>query len=249
MILKNPWLVSYKPNPQARLRLFCFSYAGGGASVFRTWANQLPANLEIYAVQLPGREGRINESLFTEIYPLVRTLAPILLPYLDLPFAFFGHSVGALIAFETIRQLRNLKYPKPKHLFVSSRRAPQIPNPERPIYNLSNEEFIQKIRRYNGTEEAVLQNAELMDLFLPILRADLTINETYNYQVELPLDCSISAFGGLQDPLVNRQQLDAWCEHTSKNFSLLMLPGDHFFLKAQQQMLLTAISQDIRNLN
>ena len=245
MINTNPWINCPKPNPQARLRLFCFPYAGTGASTFRTWSDQLPPDIEVCPVQLPGREKRLSEPLFTHLSPLVKILALILLPYLDRPFAFFGHSMGALVSFELTRKLRHHKAPSPMHLFVSGRRAPQIPNPDPPIHQLPDNAFVGELRRYNGTPEAVLQNPELRSLFLPILRADLAINETYTYISEAPLDCPISAFGGLQDKEVSRKELDAWRDQTNTTFSLSMFPGDHFFLKREPDALWQAISQSL----
>ncbi len=241
----NFWLTCPRPNPQARLRLFGFPYAGAGASIFRTWQNELLPDVEVCAVQLPGRETRLRESPFTHVSPLIETLAQVLPPYLDLPFAFFGHSMGALVSFELARQLRRQKVPSPLHLFVSGRRAPQVPNPYSPIHQLPDAAFVEELRRYNGTSQVVLQNSELRSLFLPILRADLAVNETYVYMPEAPLDCSISAFGGLQDGEASRKELAAWRDQTSRTFTLRMFPGDHFFLKRERDALLRVISQDL----
>lgn len=248
MPVKNPWITYSKSNPQACLRLFCFHYAGAGASIFRTWSDQLPPDIEVCSVQLPGRESRLRETPFTSLLPLIHTLAPVLLPHLNLPFAFFGHSVGALLSFELARQLRRLNQPSPLYLFLSGRCAPQIPDPDPPIHQLPNADFIEELRHYNGTPEAVLQNTELMDWLLPILRADLAINETYVYTSEVPLDCAISVFGGLQDRKVSRNCLSAWREQTHSTFNLTMFPGDHFFLKSKQGVLLKAISQDLERI-
>ncbi|MBE9169281.1 thioesterase [Pleurocapsales cyanobacterium LEGE 06147] len=248
MVTPNFWLTCPRPNPQAHLRLFCFPYAGAGASVFRSWSDELSLDVEVYAVQLPGRETRLRESPFTRISPLIETLAQVLLPYLDLPFAFFGHSMGALVSFELARQLRRQKSPSPLHLFVSSRRAPQLPNPYLSIHHLPDTALIEELHRYNGTPQAVLQDPELRSLFLPLLRADLAVIETYIYMSEAPLDCSISAFGGLQDREASRKELAAWRDQTSKTFTLRMFPGDHFFLKRERYALLRVISQDLRRI-
>jgi medium-chain acyl-[acyl-carrier-protein] hydrolase len=130
--LNDAWVLCPKPNPQARLRLFCFPYAGGGASRFRLWPDFLPPEVEVCAIQYPGREARLGESPFTQLSPLVQTLASALRLYLNLPFVFFGHSLGALACFELARQLRRQGQPEPLHLFVSGRRAPQVPNPDPP---------------------------------------------------------------------------------------------------------------------
>jgi medium-chain acyl-[acyl-carrier-protein] hydrolase len=241
----TPWLSCPKPNPQARLRLFCFPYAGAGASIFRTWSNTLPSSIEVCSAQLPGREKRWQEKPLSELSPLIQTLARVLLPYLDKPFAFFGHSVGALVSFELARQLRRQNSSSPLHLFVSGRRAPQISNLAPPIHQLPTIAFIEELRRYNGTPEPVLQSPELMQLLLPVLRADLAIDEVYRYTCEPPLDCSISAFGGLQDKKASYQELEAWRAQTLGKFTLRTYIGDHFFLKPNNDEILQAILEDL----
>ncbi len=146
-------------------------------------------------MQLPGRESRLRDPCFTGLEPLVQALPP----YLDMPYAFFGHSLGALIGFELARALVRESRPGPVHLFVSDHSAPQIQNPDPPIHQLPEPDFIKKLRHLNGTPGEVLQHAELMALLLPVLRADFAINETYVYIPGSLLDCPISAFGGLQD--------------------------------------------------
>lgn len=242
----NPWITYAKPNPQARLRLFCFHYAGGAASAFRAWAAQLPAQIEVCPVQLPGRENRLREPLFTAVAPLIPILAAGLRPAMDMPFALFGHSMGALLSFELARYLRRQHDVQPVYLGLSGHQAPQLPDAEPPIYNLPEPEFIDRLRKFNGTPEEVLRHAELMQLVLPILRADFTLVETYSYQPDEPLACPISAFGGLQDARANRELLEGWREHTRGEFRLRMFPGDHFFLIGGRSLVLEALAQDLR---
>jgi medium-chain acyl-[acyl-carrier-protein] hydrolase len=236
----SPWLTCPKPNPKSRLRLFCFPYAGAGASVFRTWAKQLPT-VEVFSIQPPGRETRLREPCFTKLDAFIQALLPELLPYLDIPFALFGHSMGALISFELARYLQRSQLPTPSHLFISGRRAPQLPAIAPPIHHLPKAEFLHGLRSYNGISENVLQNSDLMDLFLPILKADFSIIETYTYREDTPLSCSISAFGGIQDIKVSRDSLNAWRDQTSSHFTLQMFLGDHFYLNQQPDFLLAAI--------
>lgn len=246
MVIQTAWIKRPRPNPQARLRLFCFPYAGGAASLFRTWADHLPETIEVCAMQFPGREERHREPLFAEVPALIAALLPDFTPWLDCPFAFFGYSVGALIGFELARQLRQQHHPAPRHLFVAGRRAPQIPDPVPPIHDLPDDRFIAELRSYNGTPEVVLQNAELMALFLPILRADFAMNETYAYTAQPPLDCPISALGGLEDQTVSLDGLKAWKDQTVASFDLQMFPGGHFFLKNAQAQILKTISQRLQ---
>ncbi|QBD78791.1 thioesterase [Ktedonosporobacter rubrisoli] len=242
-----PWLVRSKAQP--RLRLFCFPYAGGGASIYRQWFNKLPRDIEVCAIQLPGRENRIQEPPFTQLSPLVKTLRQVLAPYLDLPFAFFGYSMGAHISFELARLLRRQQQPGPAHLFIAAAHAPQLPHRDEAIHDLAEPEFLAKLASLGGTPEAVLQNAELMELLSPTLRADFKLYETHAYIAETPLDCPITAFGGEQDATVSRQELMAWNEQTTKAFKLYIFPGDHFFLHGEQERLLQATTQALLTLN
>lgn len=239
--ISNPWIVCPRPNPKAQLRLFCFPYAGGGAWSFRTWANELPATIEVCAIELPGRGTRMPEAPFTTLEDLLRSLLPALVSALDKPFALFGHSMGGLISFELARRLHQDCQLSPTHLFISGRRAPQIPDYDPPIHNLPEAQFLEKLRDFNGTPEAILQNHELMQLVLPTLRADFALLANYAYHPASPLDCPITVFGGLQDTTTNPKHLEAWREQTSHRFSLHLLPGDHFFLHQAQAQLLSLL--------
>ena len=241
----DTWVSWRSPNPQASLRLFCFPYAGGAALPFRTWPDSLPIAIELCPVELPGRGKRITSVPFTRLQLLVQAIAIALLPYLDKPFAFFGHSMGGLVSFELARLLHKNYGKSPVHLFVSGNRAPQVPDPDPPIHALPEPEFLEELRRLNGTPAAVLENAELMQLLLPAIRADFAVVETYAYTPEPSLDCPITAFGGLQDREVSCDDLKGWQEQTNAAFSLHMLPGDHFFLQSAQPLLLQSLSQEL----
>jgi medium-chain acyl-[acyl-carrier-protein] hydrolase len=241
----DSWIASRKPNPQARLRLFCFPYAGGGASIFRTWSDGLPMDVEVCPVQFPGRGTRLTETPFTQLSPLVQAVAQALVPLLDKPFAFFGHSLGALVGFELARQLHRQSGVQPVRLFVSADRAPQISRRDRPIHALPEREFLKELRRLNGIPGKVLEEVELMQIMLPVLRADFAVYETYVYSTEPPLNCPISTFGGLQDHRVSRGDLEAWRDQTSASFSLRMFSGDHFFWNTTQPLLLQVLSQEL----
>lgn len=246
-VLTNRWVVCNKPSPSATMRLLCFPFAGGGASIYRAWGAALSPQIEVLAVQLPGRETRLREPLYTDVHALTDELLTVLTPYLDMPFAFFGHSMGALIAFELARRLRQQGNGHLVHLFVSARSAPQVLNAEEPIYHLPTTEFIAKLRQLNGTPEIILQNAELQQMILPVLRADLELNETYSYTAQPPLDVPISAFAGQHDPRVTQESVAHWSAQTSKTFALRVFAGDHFFVNTHQAELLQAIQQDARS--
>lgn len=238
--------ISFKPAPQVRLRLFCFPYAGGGASMFYAWSSGLPPEVQVCPVHLPGRENRLTEPPFTRLSPLVQKLARVLLPFTDMPFAIFGHSLGAVIGFELGRELRRQHRLRPIHLFVSARRAPQLPNHASPLHQLRDAEFLQELlSRYNGIPKVILQDRELMKLFLPVIKADMAILETYAYASEEPLECPISAFGGLLDREISHADLEAWSRQTRSTFAVQMFPGDHFFIQSARAYLLRALSQDL----
>ncbi|MGB9180699.1 MAG: thioesterase II family protein [Pyrinomonadaceae bacterium] len=245
----DSWIISFKSNPKASARLFCFPYAGGGASIFSSWSENLPQSVEVCCFNLPGRGGRLREPPIQRLEIMVREMGQALRPYLDKPFAFFGHSMGALLCFELTRYLRREQCPQPLHLFISSRWAPQIPDPRPPLHNLPEEEFIAELRRLNGTPVEILEHAELMELVLPVLRADFAAVETYRYAPEPPLNCPITAFGGLQDTEIGREELAAWREQTIAAFMLRLLPGDHFYLHSSRQLLLHLLAQELELLS
>ena len=197
-------------------------------------------------MQLPGRETRLMERPFTQLSPLVQTVTKALFPFLDKPFALFGHSLGALVSFELARELRRQYDVHPARLFVCSARAPQILHRGLPIHNLPEKDFLAELRRLNGTPTEVLNNEGLMEIMLPHLRADFALYETYAYAPGSPLNCPISAFGGWQDRTVSHSDLEAWRDQTSVSFSSQMFPGDHFFLNANQLPLLRVLSEELR---
>ena len=238
----NAWLRINQPNHHAHCRLFCLPYAGGAASIYRTWHQHLPAEIEVWAVQLPGRENRIRENPFTNAADLVQALLPNILPYLDKPFALFGHSMGALIAYELAHALSQQGY-SPTHLLVSGRRAPFLPDAEPPLHTLPTIDlFLSAVQqRYNNLPAVIFADAELRDLFAPLLRADFTLVEIYQYRERAPLPCPIVAFGGDADPQVTEDELRAWQQLTQSNFALHLLPGGHFYLNEQRAQLLALV--------
>jgi medium-chain acyl-[acyl-carrier-protein] hydrolase len=213
--------------------------------MFRTWSDALPTDVEVCPVQLPGRSARLMERPFTELSPLVEALAQALSPLLNKPFALFGHSLGALIAFELARQLRRMYGVNPIRVFVSAGRAPQLPLRGALIHKLAANEFLAAVRRLNGTPAEVFEHEELLDIVLPLLRADVAVYESYVYSTEPPLNCPISGFGGLEDREISRSDLEAWRGQTTASFSLRMFPGDHFFLNTNQLLLLRMLSREL----
>jgi medium-chain acyl-[acyl-carrier-protein] hydrolase len=239
------WLFTFRPDTQSKLRLFCFPHAGGGPQAYSKWKQTLPASVELGLVQFPGRGSRFNEPLATSLPNLVASLARGLKPYFDKPFAFFGHSLGALLAFELARQVRKEFGILPLHLFASGRGAPRKPPLLPAIHALPKNEFVEELRHFNGTPKEVLETPELLELLVPILRADFSMNETYEYRPEPLLTTPITAFGGLQDSSTNQEVLEAWKEETTSGFSLVMFPGDHFFLHSPRVPFTSVLSREL----
>jgi medium-chain acyl-[acyl-carrier-protein] hydrolase len=229
-------------NSEIRRRLFCFPYAGAGAAVFRTWADLLPSDVELCVPGLPGRDARINEAPIPEMAPLVQSLAGQMVPRLALPYALFGHSMGAFVAFDLAHELSRLGLPPPSHLFVSAQRGPRLPYPEKPIFDLPDDGFLSGVvARYDSIPKAIMEQGELMRILLPTLRADFTLVEDYRYRAAVPLGCPITVFGRLEDSRITRSQLEAWSMETSDRCTLHLLPGGHFFINSARTELLALI--------
>lgn len=242
----SSWFIGPASSTQPQLRLFCLPYAGGGAAAYARWNDLLPPTVEVWRVQLPGRENRWREKPFTDLALLVETLASEMRPLLDVPFAFFGHSLGALTSFELARQVRRQFGLLPVHLLVSGRWAPHLPSPDSALHVLPDAEFVETLRRrYNNIPDAIANDPELMEIFLPLLRADITLLDTYHYVPESPLACPITAYGGDSDLRVAPDALEAWRTHTTQSFAVQMFPGGHFYLQAERVPLLRSLSREL----
>lgn len=237
----NPWLPPALLETRASMRLFCLPYAGSGASAYRLWASEVPPSLQVCAVQLPGRESRLREQPFTTAEALVPELIEGLRPFLDRPFAVFGHSMGALLGFELARALRALGLRQPAHLFLSGHRAPHLPRRGPDVHRYSHAEFIDELRKMEGTPEEVLAHEELMQIAVPILRADFELCAVYTYTPGDPLDMPLSIFGGAHDPTVPEEDLHPWNEHTRAGTTVRMFPGNHLYLKDRRQDVVRAV--------
>lgn len=224
----------YLPNDlssTAALRLVALPYAGGGAAQYYRWRQALDPRIELVPIQLPGREGRINEPPPTDLRALTAEISDAIEPAIDQPYAIVGHSMGATIAFELAREMRRRGQRLPELLVVAASGAPHHEQTAEPMRELPDEEFVVEMnRRFDGIPPAVREHKELLQLLLPALRADVTLLETYEYQDESPLETEFLALGGMEDRAVSRTQLADWRRHTSANFSQRMFPGGHFFL-------------------
>jgi surfactin synthase thioesterase subunit len=244
----NGWTsnVAEREAPADAIRLFCFPHAGGGASIFRPWLNELGPGVAVYPLQLPGREGRWLEPPVTRMSALIPQLYQALRPVLRPPFAFFGHSMGAFIAFELARQLRREYQPGPAALIVSAARAPQIPDPDPPVHRMAPDELLEHFKRLDSIPQELLDHPEVVSLLLPTLRADMELCETYFYAPEPPLSCSIAAYSGDHDCRAPREHLNAWGSQTGSEFRMRFFPGDHFyFVKEAHEAVNRALQEDL----
>jgi medium-chain acyl-[acyl-carrier-protein] hydrolase len=238
---QRAWFPTADPSAKAEIRLFCFPHAGAGTLLYRSWATELAPAVEVCPALLPGRESRANEPPAERIEELVSSLTAAIRTLLDRPFAFFGHSMGAGIAFELARSLRRAGLRLPVALFVSGARAPQYRLNWQPGPEPTDAELLDQLRRLEG-----LPADDSLRLALPLLRADTSLYRHYVYTPEPPLDIPIFAYGGDGDPNVRPEHLDAWREQTTALFERREFPGGHFYLRANQPELLEALRADLQ---
>lgn len=242
------WLPTFDNNPDADIRLFCLPYAGSSSLIYKSWPDDLPDFIEVCPVEFPGRGRRLAEPALSQVIPLVNKVASVIGKCDDKPFALFGHSMGGIVSYELAHKLRCDFNQNPIHLFISAHRAPHVQKDEMEImYNLPEPEFLAKLRDLNGMPKEVLEHQELMEMLLPILRADFTLCETYQYNKNQPLDCPITVFGGIADESVPSETLQPWQEHTTSSFCYHKVPGDHFFIFSSYKILVNKISEELSN--
>jgi surfactin synthase thioesterase subunit len=229
----------------AATRLFCFPFAGAGVSAYRDWQAGLPPAIAVCPARLPGRESRLPEIPFRHMAPLIRALADAILPHLDRPFAFYGHSMGAAIAFELTRLLRKESKPLPRALVASGARAPRYRLGHLPPPNPSEQELLSDLDKLEGVPPAVRENQELLRLVLPALLADTALYRGYAYTEEPPLECPIFAYGGTADHNVQHEHVERWRLETTGDFRARFFEGGHFFIDTARAEVLAALADDL----
>ncbi len=240
------WIICPHPRSDAKLRLYCFPYAGGGASAFYSWGKVLPENVEVCVIQMPGREERLGETLIKDMSKLANAVANEVIKSSKHPFAFFGHSMGAIVAYETARQLSSMGTLQPVHLFLSARAAPHLQENSDALRFLDDESFLDRLQKtYGAVPEVIRQSVELRQIFLPILRADVELLETYEESSSAPLNCPITALGGIHDPAISKEKLEGWKTRTKSEFRQYDFPGKHFFIDEERQSVVAAIATDL----
>lgn len=235
--------IKLKAVSQPEIRLFCFPHAGAGASAFKDWSKHLLPTVEMLAVQLPGRENRFSEPLINHMPIIVNQLVEEFKEYRDKPLIVFGHSLGALIGYEFVKAVEDKYGVTPNHLIISGARAPHLARFREPLSQLDDAMLTNVLRRYNGIDKNIIENTELLELFLPIIRNDLSLIENYQNRKRLPLSCGILAFAGEEDETVPCEQVEAWSQYTNSNFKFLTFPGGHFFIRSNTPQIMEIINE------
>jgi surfactin synthase thioesterase subunit/acyl carrier protein len=247
--VETPWLIAGPHRSEVRLRVLCFPHAGSSGATFSSWAAQLPPEIDICGVELPGRGSRRAERPLVRMRALIAAAVSGLAPAMEKPFAIFGHSLGALIAFELVRQLARQGGPQPLGLFVAGCRAPSLPAARPPIYASTEDELVHELDALNGTSPEILGNPEFRRIFLPALRADLEIGDTYAYRSGPALSCPVFAYGGLDDADARPDELKEWAREVERPLTTRFYPGDHFFLRTSEEVFLSALAQDLTSVS
>jgi medium-chain acyl-[acyl-carrier-protein] hydrolase len=246
----NTWITCPKPQNKAKLRLFCLPFAGGGASLYRPWTTALAPDIEVCPIQLPARENRYSEKPITDAYQLAETIATQIIPFTDRPYAIFGHSMGALLAYEVARVLEIQKIRPPEVLFLSAHRAPHMPRKRDLLHSLPDAQFIQSLKQYGGFPEEILNNQEFIDFVLPTMRSDMTLCDLYAFKNEdSQLHTPIEIFAGAGDPEAGPDEMKAWADYSQSGSNLKVFEGGHFFLRSHAKEVLDHISRSINSLS
>lgn len=240
----NRWICQLTPH-DGELRVFCFPYAGGSPHTFANWRSAFSKRIGIYTVQLPGRGRRLEEPSLDRLVSLASPIAKAIGAMADRPYVLFGHSMGALLAFETARVLRQMGCVKPAQLIASAYGAPQLPRRQPPIHLLDQDAFVSHIREMGGTPAELFRHQELLDLVVPILRTDFAAIENYVYRPAAKLDTPIMALVGKTDAFVSIREMTAWQDQTEAPFSLHVFNGGHFFLHTAEVDLLRLMSAEL----
>lgn len=246
--MNRRWLVGRPAGPSARLRLFCFPFAGGSATAYHRWPRLASPRLHVCGVEYPGRGTRMDEEPFMSLTGLVRHLADQIGPMLDRPFAFFGHSMGGLVAFELARTLRDRGWPAPVHLFISAAAEPGRPPHRTALYRASDEEVVDELVKLGGTPPELLADRELMSMTARVLRADYTALGTYEFRRAAPLAVPMTVLGGRADPITAPAELRGWQAQTVAGCRFRMFPGDHFYLHGAAADILRTVEDTVDDL-
>jgi medium-chain acyl-[acyl-carrier-protein] hydrolase len=244
LMTRSRWL-PFGAAPDAAVRLLCLPHAGAGATAYRAWGAEFPAAVGVCPVQPPGREKRRREPPLTTAQEIAVQLADEISEAVRPPYAIFGHSTGAVCAFEVVREIRRRGGPEPVHLFVSGRQAPQQPLEHTPLDGLSVDELAVVLRRLGGTPDEVLGQLDVLAMLQPLLVADFTVNESYLYRPEQPLDVPVTAFAATRDRGAEPERMAAWAAQTTASFAVHALSGGHFAIFDHARSVAGRIAADL----
>ncbi|WP_434339740.1 thioesterase II family protein [Motilimonas cestriensis] len=242
------WFHVPKPKVNPRLRLFCLSYAGGSSTTYLQFADELPNDVELVAVQLPGRGMRLSEASYTNLSQLVVDLSSQMKPLLKVPYVIMGHSFGSRLGYELVQYFRQQQWPLPVHFIASGSKAPHYKNTDSPIHQLAEAAFIEKLESFGGTPDEILNNADFMEMLLPMLRADFAMVENHQSDIKPALDCGLSVFGGVNDEGVPQDKLLDWQLHFSGKVNEIMFDGGHFFIESHKSLVIKAVHEKLEAL-
>jgi surfactin synthase thioesterase subunit len=244
--MTNKLFITPKPLLSAKIRLFCFPYAGGSANIFLPWLTMISGGCELVFVQLPGRGARLTEAAHQSMEEVIDELMLHQEFMTSKPFAFFGHSLGSRVCYALASQFLQLGLPTPLVLFASASRAPHLASRKRPVHALSDHELIEELRKLKGTPEEVLDNKELMEFVLPLLRADFKVAETYIATPNI-LPLPIHVFNGVDDD-ISDTQVAAWQELTEQLIGISEFAGGHFFINQCSKDIVKLINHRLETL-
>ncbi|GAB2912916.1 thioesterase II family protein [Streptomyces mayteni] len=239
------WIRRYHPQPDAPVRLVCLPHAGGSASFFFPMSRALAGTAEVLAVQYPGRQDRLKETPIATIPLLADAIYDALLPWTDRPLAFFGHSMGAILAFETARRLEREKGLVAAALFASGRRGPATRRTET-VHEADDDQLVDEIRKLSGTNSQLLADPEILRMVLPAIRADYRAIETYLRPPGPGLNCPLHVLTGDADPKVTVEEAEAWRAETEGPFDLRVFEGGHFYLSRHQDAVNETVAAALR---
>jgi len=247
-VMKSRWFVVPKPNESAAIRLFCFPYAAGNAATYVSWHERLPEEVELVAIQPPGRASRIEEKGIESMQELVEELCCHIEPLIDRPYVLFGHSLGSRIAFEFALEAQKRNWRLPSHFIASGSNAPYVCRQHKRIHHLNDEAFVEGLKRFQGPTEIIANNPKLLELFMPLLRADFSVADTYYRSAEEKLSCEASIFGGDEDTDAPEHQLSTWQAHLLREISeIVVFRGNHFYIENNKNSVIDSLNLILNN--
>ena len=242
----TPWIQYQKTSDDPSMRIFCFPYAGGSALFYARWFRYLDENAEVFPIQLPGRESRIDEPLLRVMSVVINKIVEEISPYMTENTAFLGHSMGSMIAYEVARTLSERNMPMPKHIFLSGAVPPDMIGECEKIHMLSDEQFCEKLKGYESITSELMKYPEFFKFFLPVIKADFELIETYRFDKKWKMPCPVTVFSGTEDPYVPENALAQWGRFCEQEPQIITYSGNHFFLKEHTAEICRVITDSMK---